>query len=212
MTILPFSSAAVTAGLSGFATGLGLFAAVGAQSAFILRQGALRVHIVSVVLVCAVSDAVLIFASVMGLRALTAQAPWLLQGVLWTGVVFLAAYAMAAARRAWGGGESLQAAARMRGGGRAAAVAGALAFTWLNPHFWLDMVLVGTLAHGFGSASLAYGAGAAAASIFWLTLLGGGARLLAPLFRSARAWRILDGMVALIMAVMAVRLAAQALG
>ena len=211
MTNLLFSSAAVTAGLSGFATGLGLFAAVGAQSAYILRQGALRVHIVSVVLVCAISDAVLIFASVMGLRALTAQAPWLLQGVLWTGVVFLAAYAVAAGRRAWSGGEILQA-ARMRAGSRAAAVAGALAFTVLNPHFWLDMVLVGTLAHGFGNASMAYGAGAAAASIFWLTLLGGGARLLAPLFRSARAWRILDGMVALIMATMAVRLASRALG
>ena len=91
----------LTAWASGTATGLGLFAVVGAQSAFILRQGLMRAHLLSVVAICALIDAVFIFASVSGLQALTAWFPWLTTAVLWFGVAFLTWYALQSARRAW---------------------------------------------------------------------------------------------------------------
>lgn len=196
---------ALAAWASGVVTGLGLFAAVGAQSAFILRQGLMRAHILSVLAVCALTDAVIIFASVLGLRALSGRAPWLVSAVAWCGIVFLFCYAARAAHRALRARSTLAPAAGVAHT-RRAAVMGALAFTVFNPHFWLDMTLVGSLAHGFGDASLAFALGAATASMLWLAALGGGARLLAPLFRDARAWRVLDGGVAVIMAGMALRL------
>jgi L-lysine exporter family protein LysE/ArgO len=207
--ILPFSPD-LAAWLSGLATGLGLFAAVGAQSAFILRQGVMRAHVGSVLAVCAASDVLLIFCSVRGAGALIERAPWLVSAMAWGGAVFLAVYAVQAGRRALRTGQGLVPAAQLARS-RRAAVTGALAFTLLNPHFWLDMVLVGTLAHGFGDASMAYAGGAMTASVLWLLVLGGGARLLAPVFRDARAWRVLDGGVAMVMASLAVRLALRAL-
>jgi L-lysine exporter family protein LysE/ArgO len=204
------SPSSVAAWASGLATGLGLFAAVGAQSAFILRQGLMRAHVGSVMAVCAASDALLIFCSVRGMDALMGRLPWLAAVTAWTGVVFLALYAMRAAHRAWRANQALDPAAQVAGS-RAAAILGALAFTLLNPHFWLDIVMVGALAHGFGNSRLAFGTGAVTASLFWLLVLGGGARLLAPLFRDARAWRLLDGGVALVMAGMALRLALRVL-
>lgn len=203
-------SPAFSAWLSGLVTGLGLFAAVGAQSAFILRQGLMRAHVISVLMVCALADAILIFASVLSLRALTGALPWLMSAVAWCGVVFLTVYAIRAAHRALRARSALVPAdsvARSRKG----AVLGALAFTLLNPHFWIDMALVGSLAHGFGTASLEYASGAICASVLWLLALGTGARLLAPVFRDARAWRLLDGSVAVVMAGMALRLALRAI-
>jgi L-lysine exporter family protein LysE/ArgO len=207
--ILPFSPD-LTAWVSGLATGLGLFAAVGAQSAFILRQGVMRAHVGTVLAVCAACDALLIFCSVRGTGALIERAPWLVPVMAWAGVIFLVVYAIRAGQRALRAGQALEPAAQPARS-RRAAVLGALAFTLLNPHFWLDIVLVGTLAHGFGDASLAYASGAITASILWLLVLGGGARLLAPVFRDARAWRVLDGGVAMIMASLALRLALRAL-
>lgn len=191
--------------LAGLLTGLGLFAAVGAQSAFILRQGLMRAHLPSVLLVCGLADAVVIFASALGLRALDEQAPWLMTVMGWGGAVFLACCAWRSARRALAAGGGLAPAARVAHT-RRGAVLSALAFTLLNPHFWLDMALVGALAHNFGSASLAFATGAVCASVVWLLILGGGARLAAPLLRDARTWRVLDGGIAVVMAGMAVRL------
>ncbi|OZI31979.1 lysine transporter LysE [Bordetella genomosp. 10] len=191
--------------LAGLLTGLGLFAAVGAQSAFILRQGLMRAHLPSVLLVCGLSDAVVIFASALGLRALDQQAPWLMPVLGWGGAAFLAFYAWRSARRALRAGDGLAPAARVAHT-RRGAVLGALAFTLLNPHFWLDMALVGALAHNFGAASVAFAAGAVCASVLWLLILGGGARLAAPLLRDARIWRVLDGGIAVVMAGMALRL------
>ncbi|WP_233234384.1 LysE/ArgO family amino acid transporter [Bordetella sp. LUAb4] len=195
----------IQAWLAGLLTGLGLFAAVGAQSAFILRQGLMRAHLPSVLLVCALADAVVIFASALGLRALDQQAPWLMTVLGWGGAAFLAVYAWRSARRAMRPSDGLAPAAQVAHT-RRGAVLGALAFTLLNPHFWLDMALVGALAHNFGSASLAFAGGAVCASILWLLILGGGARLAAPLLRDARTWRVLDGGIAVVMAGMAVRL------
>ncbi|MCD0503586.1 LysE/ArgO family amino acid transporter [Bordetella petrii] len=169
-----------TAWASGTATGLGLFAVVGAQSAFILRQGLMRAHLLSVLVLCAAIDAVFIFASVWGLQAVAEWFPWLTQAILWFGVAFLGWYA---------------------------ALLAATGFTLLNPHFWLDMMVVGSLAHGFDQARLAFAAGALTASIVWLAVLGIGSRLFAPWFEDARAWRVLDGAIALVMAALAAKLA-----
>lgn len=195
-----------TAWASGTATGLGLFAVVGAQSAFILRQGLMRAHLLSVVAICALIDAIFIFASVSGLQALTAWFPWLTTAVLWFGVAFLSWYALQSARRAWTATGGL-ATARDVVPSRRAAMLGALGFSLLNPHFWLDMVVVGSLAHGFEDARMAFAAGAFTASLLWLAVLGIGSRLFAPFFASASAWRILDGLIAMVMAALAVSLA-----
>ncbi|MFJ1300530.1 LysE/ArgO family amino acid transporter [Pseudomonadota bacterium AL_CKDN230030165-1A_HGKHYDSX7] len=199
------SPAFFTAWSSGAATGLGLFAVVGAQSAFILRQGLMRAHLLSILAVCAVIDAVFIFSSVWGLQVLTEWFPSLTQIVLWFGVSFLAWYAVQSARRAWRGGSL--AACRAAVPSRGAALLGAIGFSLLNPHFWLDMMVVGSLAHGFDDARMAYATGVLCASLMWLAVLGIGSRLFAPLFTDARAWRVLDGLIALVMAALAVSLA-----
>jgi Lysine efflux permease len=201
-----YSSPWMVAWASGMATGLGLFAAVGAQSAFILRQALSRMHILSVLAVCALADAVFIFASAAGVHVLTARLPALAPVVQWGGVAFLAWYGTRSARRALRGGAGMQAADGVMRSRRAAVLA-ALGFTLLNPHFWLDLVVVGSLAHGFEHTRMAFAAGAVSASVLWLAVLGWGARLLAPLFRSARAWRVLDAMIALAMYAVALRLA-----
>jgi L-lysine exporter family protein LysE/ArgO len=190
---------------SGIATGLGLFAVVGAQSAFILRQGLMRAHLLSILSTCALIDAVFIFASVWGLQAVAGRFPWLTSIILWFGVAFLAWYALQSARRALRS-SSGPAAARHVIPSRRAALLGAMGFSLLNPHFWLDMMVVGSLAHGFAESRLWFAAGALSASIVWLAVLGAGSRLFAPAFSDPRAWRILDGVIALVMAWLAIRL------
>jgi L-lysine exporter family protein LysE/ArgO len=190
---------------SGTATGLGLFAVVGAQSAFILRQGLMRAHLLSILSISALIDAVFIFASVWGLQAVAGRFPWLTSIILWFGVAFLAWYALQSARRALRS-SSGPAAARHVIPSRRAALLGAMGFSLLNPHFWLDMMVVGSLAHGFAESRLWFAAGALSASIVWLAVLGAGSRLFAPAFSDPRAWRILDGVIALVMAWLAIRL------
>jgi L-lysine exporter family protein LysE/ArgO len=205
-SFLPF----VAPWLSGLATGLGLFAAVGAQSAFILRQGLQRAHVGSVLAVCLAVDALCIFGSVLAWRTLADHAPWIVPAMAWCGAVFLAVYALRAAHRAWSTKHALTA-SRHAAGTRRAAVLAALGFTLINPHFWLDVILVGSLAQAFGHNAAAYAAGATTASALWLLALGGGARLLRPLFRDPRAWRVLDGGMAIVMATLAWRLLTRAL-
>ncbi|HEY0295490.1 MAG TPA: LysE family transporter [Bordetella sp.] len=206
---LPFS-ALFGAWFSGAATGLGLFAAVGAQSAYILRQGILRAHLLGILAVCALLDATFIFASVLGLRMLDHGLPWLTQAISGFGVAFLAWYALQAARRALRPGQGLQAAAQGRHS-RRAALLGAVSLSLFNPHFWLDIMVVGSLAHGLDQDRLAFGAGAMTASLFWLAVLGLGSRLFAPLFAAPRAWRVLDGGMAVLMSALALKMAAAAI-
>ena len=178
---------------------------MGAQSAFILRQGLMRAHLASVVAICALIDAVFIFASVSGLQALTTWFPWLTTAVLWFGVAFLSWYALQSARRAWSANGGL-AAAREAVPSRRAAMLGALGFA-AEPAF-----LAG---HGGGRLAGArlrrrphgLAAGALTASLLWLAVLSIGSRLFAPFFASASAWRVLDGIIAVIMAALAVSLA-----
>lgn len=196
----------LAAWLSGAATGLGLFAVVGAQSAFILRQGLLRTHIIPVIATCAAIDAVFVFASIAGLKTVTTALPWLTSAILWGGVAFLAWYALQSARRAVVGGGGLGQAGAGNGSLRAALMA-AVGFSVVNPHFWLDMVVIGSIAESFGGERMAFAAGVVTASCMWLTAQGLGARLLAPLFQKPGTWRVLDGVIAVLLSALAIGLA-----
>jgi L-lysine exporter family protein LysE/ArgO len=186
--------------LSGFFLGLSLIVAIGAQNAFILRQGLLRQHVFVLCLICALSDALLIAAGVAGLGTLVSSSPALITVVTVGGALFLFSYALIAFRRAW----RPQALHAARGGASdlKAAVAACLAFTFLNPHVYLDtVVLVGSLSAQYvGSERLAYGVGAMIASFVWFFGLGYGARLLQPVFARTSAWRVLDILIGLVMA------------
>ncbi len=192
---------------AGFLLGGSLIIAIGAQNAFILRQGLLREHVFVLCLICALSDALLIAAGVAGLGALVSGSPPLIAIVTAGGALFLAAYAVIAFRRAFSG-KTLEAATGS-GSGLKAAIATCLAFTFLNPHVYLDtVVLIGALSGGYpGPARIWFGAGAVVASFIWFFALGYGARLLAPLFAKPAAWRILDSLIGLVMAGLALSLA-----
>jgi L-lysine exporter family protein LysE/ArgO len=194
--------------LAGLGFGLSLIVAIGAQNAFVLRQGLRREHVGGVVALCIASDAVLIAAGVAGLGTLVGHAPRLLDIVRVGGALFLLAYAVLAARRALRPGVLVSengSAPRPR----AEVLTTGLALTWLNPHVYLDTVLLlGTVAATHGSGRWAFGVGAIAGSTLWFTALGHGARLLRPVFARAVAWRVLDVLIATTMTVIAISLVA----
>lgn len=206
------TSAALAAAVAGFGLGLSLIVAIGAQNAFVLRQGIRREHVLVIVTLCALSDIVLMVLSIAGTGFVLRSLPWLLTVVRIGGAVFLAVYGVLAARRALRPkGEVLTVDAAPDAGSRhralAAAVGTCLAVTWLNPHVYLDMAIVGTLANGHGDARWLFGAGMGVASVLWFTTLGFGARALAPVFAHPLAWRILDGAIAVVMLTLAVLVA-----
>lgn len=192
--------------IEGFLLGGGLIIAIGAQNAFILRQGLLRSHVFILCLICAFSDALLIAIGVAGLGALIEQNPALLKIVALAGAVFLMGYALIAARRAFY--PQPMAAQTDNALALKPAIATVLAFTFLNPHVYLDtVVLIGSIsAQHMGVERLAFGMGAMLASFIWFFALGYGARWLAPLFSRAIAWQILDVIIALVMAALAISL------
>lgn len=189
------------AAISGFALGLGLILAIGSQNAFVLRQGLRREHVLPVVLVCAVSDAVLIAAGVAGMGALTRAVPGLELVMRLAGAAFLTWYGARSLWSAWKGG------AAMRAGEGATSLRRALltclAFTWLNPHVYLDTLFLVGAVSGESDDPLAFGAGAVTASFTFFFALGFGARALAPLFARPAAWRGLDLVIGLTMWVIA---------
>ncbi len=197
---------------AGLLLGLSLIIAIGAQNVFVLRQGLKRERVGLVVVICAVSDAVLIAAGIAGLGAVVGAHPGLVTGARWCGAVFLLGYGVLAARRAWrGAGAGLAEADGEAHADPAASslwsvAAAALAFTWLNPHVYLDTVfLLGSIASTH-AAPWVFGAGAITGSVLWFTALGYGARGLAPLLSTPRAWRVLDGIIAGVMLALAVML------
>ncbi len=183
----------------GFRLSLGLIAAIGAQNAFVLRQGLRREHVLAVCLFCALSDAALIAAGVVGFGALSHSWPLFGSVLRWGGVAFLVWYGAKAFRAAWIGGQAL----RPSGDAVASlsAVLGTLALiTWLNPHVWLDtVVLVGSIAAQYPGRAAPFALGAASASAAFFFALGFGARLLAPVFARPRAWQVLDAGVGVVM-------------
>ncbi|MGE7384606.1 LysE/ArgO family amino acid transporter [Streptomyces sp. NPDC004126] len=201
-----------TALLAGFGTGLSLIVAIGAQNAFVLRQGARRHAVLAVVAICAVSDAVLIFLGVAGVGAFVTAWPAALTAVGIAGGGFLICYGILAARRVLrpAPGAALTAEGTTTGSVRAAVLT-CLAMTWLNPHVYLDTVLlVGSLAADRGDLRWAFGIGAGLASLIWFATLGYGARLLSGPLSRPGAWRVLDGLVAATMVTMGGMLLARA--
>jgi L-lysine exporter family protein LysE/ArgO len=200
------TSAALLAAVSGLALGLGLIVAIGAQNAFVLRQGLRLEHVAAVVAVCALSDLALIFAGVLGAGEVLERVTWLVPVVCFAGAAFLLGYGVLAARRALQPGTLLPDAAGV-GAGLAVTVGTCLALTWLNPHVYLDtVVLLGSTASTYGDERWAFAIGAGTGSIVWFTALGFGARLLRPVFARPVAWRVLDGVIAAVMTLLAVSL------
>lgn len=188
------------AALQGFVLSLGLIAAIGAQNAFVLRQGLKREHVGPLVLACSLSDAVLMVAGVAGLGQLIGDRPILAQVLAGAGVLFLVAYGLRALVQARRPG------ALAASGGAPLSLRAALlqlsAFTLLNPHVYLDTVLlIGSVGaqQSAGSMRGAFVLGAASASLCWFTALGYGARWLAPVFVRPRAWQVLDVLIGLMM-------------
>ena len=204
MAFEPSTSLLLSVFVQGLALGLGLIVAIGAQNAFVLRQGLRREHVGAVVLFCAVSDALLISAGVLGMAQALGNSPGLARALALGGAAFLAVYGWRALQRARLPGQ-LQAAAGGEGLGRRQVLAQAAAFTLLNPHVYLDTVL---LVGSIGAQQPAdlrgwFVAGASAASLCWFGLLGFGARKLAPWFARPGAWQVLDGLIGLTMWVLA---------
>ncbi|WP_319826119.1 LysE/ArgO family amino acid transporter [Thalassovita sp.] len=184
--------------LAGFGLGLSLIMAIGAQNAFVLRQGIRHEHVFAVALTCALSDAILIAAGVSGFGILVTKLPLLEPVMRWGGAAFLIVYGARAFLAAWKGGEHLDAATQGRASLKGV-LATCLLLTWANPHVYLDtVVLLGSVAAQYQDR-LAFALGAMFASFLFFFSLGYGARMLAPLFARPAAWRALDIFVGCIM-------------
>ena len=202
--------ASLSVAAAGFGTGLSLIVAIGAQNAFVLRQGVRRDAVLAVVGICALSDAVLIALGVGGVGAVVVAWPGALTAVGWIGGAFLLCYGALAARRVFRPSGALRADGAAAGS-RRRAVLTCLALTWLNPHVYLDTVfLLGSVAADRGPLRWTFGLGAAAASLVWFAALGFGARYLGRFLSRPAAWRVLDGLVAATMIVLGVSLVAGA--
>ena len=182
----------MSAYLAGFGTSLSLIVAIGAQNAFVLKQGLLRHHVFATCAFCALSDALLITAGVMGAGAIASSAPWFLEVMRWGGVIFLLVYGALRFKAALAGGEALR-----PGEGAAASLAKVLTtclvLTWANPQVYLDTVgLVGSISAQYPGHRLAFGVAAACGSFSFFAALGYGARLLAPVFAKPAAWVVLE--------------------
>ncbi|WP_128429594.1 LysE/ArgO family amino acid transporter [Streptomyces cyaneus] len=199
---------ALTTAAAGFGTGLSLIVAIGAQNAFVLRQGIRRDAVLAVVGICALSDALLITLGVAGVGAVVVAWPGVLTAVAWIGGAFLLCYGALAARRVFRPSGALLTDGDVAGS-RRRAVLTCLALTWLNPHVYLDTVfLLGTVAADRGPMRWTFGLGAALASLCWFAALGFGARLLSRHLAKPVAWRVLDGLVAATMIALGVGLIA----
>ncbi|UWP90290.1 LysE/ArgO family amino acid transporter [Aliiroseovarius crassostreae] len=197
----------MTAAITGFLTGFSLILAIGAQNAFVLRQGLLRNHVFPLVLFCALSDALLIVAGVLGFGALVSAVPMLPVLMAVMGAVFLMAYGVLRFVAALKGQYEMELTGRARS--LKATLAIAAAFTWLNPHVYLDTLgLIGAISTSFDdwNARILFGLGAVSASFVFFFSLGYGARLLAPIMTRPSSWRVLDIAIGLTMWMIAVGL------
>lgn len=217
---------------AGLGLGFSLIIAIGAQNVFVLRQGIRREHVFVVAAICTISDALLIVAGVGGMGAMLQAVPWLVGVARWAGAIFLVGYAVLAARRALRGtdaglvveeaeagpsgiaasaaaarGTATTTATRPAGTALLPVVLTCLALTWLNPHVYLDtVVLLGSVGATHGDARWTFALGAAIASAVWFFGLAYGARLLGGVLASPRAWRVLDGIIAVVMLAIAASL------
>ena len=206
----------LNASVTGLLTGLSLIVAIGAQNAFVLRQGLRRAHVGAIVAVCILSDIALTLAGVSGIGAVVQHADWALVAVRWLGVAFLTWYGLSSAWRARRPSALAPSPANGNGNGTnadepglASTIRRAMALTWLNPHVYLDtVVLLGSIANSRGPVDRWWFAvGALLASTVWFLGLGFGARLAAPLLTTPRAWQVLDLLIAATMLAIAAKLA-----
>ena len=198
----------LSAFVPGLLLGLSLIVAIGAQNAFVLRQGLRGEHILAVCLTCAASDAVLILAGVGGFAQAAAWVPWLETATRYAGAAFLLVYGLRSFRAAVRSGDALAPADAVPAG-LGATLATCLALTWLNPHVYLDtVVLVGSVSTQFAAGKHAFALGAMTASFLFFFSLGYGARLLRPVFARPGAWRVLDGGIGIVMCSIAATLVA----
>jgi len=189
----------VTAYFAGFALGLSLILAIGAQNAFVLRQGLREEHVLPVVLACAISDAILVSVGVFAFAAIAKVLPGIAPFMRWGGAVFLIAYGALAFRAALRSSDVLQA-TEAKSSPLAATVLTVLALTWLNPHVYLDtVVLLGSVSTQYGENRLGFAMGAVTSSFVFFFSLGYGARFLRPLFAKPMAWRVLEGVIGVTM-------------
>ena len=196
----------LTAATAGFALGLSLILAIGAQNAFVLRQGLRGAHVFAVSLTCAASDAVLIAVGVAGFAIVSEALPGVAPVMRWGGAAFLVVYGALSFKAALGPAAALEPAATGTGS-LARALATCLALTWLNPHVYLDTVLLlGSVSTQYAGQQLAFGAGAVSASFVFFFSLGYGARLLRPVFARPLAWRVLEVVVGVTMWAIAAKL------
>ncbi len=194
------------AAVSGFLVSLSLIAAIGAQNAFVLRQGIRREHVLAVVATCALSDAMLIAAGVGGFGLVSGAVPWLADVMLWGGVAFLLVYGALRFRAAWQGGAALMPAPGAKVP-LAKVLATCLVLTWANPHVYLDtVVLLGSISAQYAPQGMAFGIGAALGSLVFFSVLGFGARLLGPVFARPQAWVVLEALVGCTMWAIAAKL------
>lgn len=193
----------VSAYLNGFLLSLSLILAVGAQNAFVLKQGLRGEFVLPIVAFCVVSDAILMAMGVFGFAALMERLPAAAPFMIWFGAIFVFIYGVLSFRRAWQGGAALDPATAPKGSLRAAMMF-CFAVTWLNPHAYLDTVfLVGSVASRFVDATVAFWVGASSGSGLFFIALGFGARFLAPLMARPGAWRVLEFAIGVVMFVIA---------
>ena len=206
------SPSALGAMTQGWLSGASLIMAIGAQNALVLRQGLLRSHVAPVVALCALSDLLLICLGVFGLGAAIASSTWLMNAFRYGGALFLLWYGVQAARRAWRGSGALEAATGSAG--LWATLLSALAMTYLNPHVYLDTVVLLGLLGNQQPADLrwAFATGASLASVMWFTLLGFGAAAAAGPLRRPLVWRGIDALIALLMFALGLQLLLGPLG
>lgn len=192
---------------AGFALSFSLILAIGAQNAFVLRQGLRRAHVGPVVALCCASEAALIFSGVAGFGVIAAAAPWALTAMRWGGAAFLVVYGLRSLHAALTQTDALKTEGGAEQSLRAALLTTAV-LTWANPHVYLDTVgLIGAVSATYGDGRWVFGAGALVASCVFFIILGYGARVLAPFFARPRAWAWLDAIVGLTMLGLALKLA-----
>jgi L-lysine exporter family protein LysE/ArgO len=184
--------------LPGFFAGLGLIVAIGAQNAFVIRQGLKRKHVLAVVAICAFADAALIALGIAGLGAIIQGVPWLLEGVRWFGVAYLTWFGIKSIRSAFQN-QTMDTSGNEAGSLKKAVLA-VLGFTFLNPHVYLDtVILLGSISNQFADDRWIFGFGAMTASVVWFSTIGFGARAASRFMSKPIFWRVLDSLIAAVM-------------
>lgn len=182
----------------GLITGLSLIIAIGAQNAFVIRQGLTKKHVLLVVTVCAIADALLILIGIAGLGALIQGMPLLLEVIRWFGVAYLIWFGIRSIRSALK--DQALDASGVQGGSALKVLLAVLGFTFLNPHVYLDtVILLGAIGNQFGEDRWWFGFGAALGSVLWFSAIGFGAKAASRFMAKPIFWKILDSLIAVVM-------------